>query len=92
LPIVRREVWKDDGHLIQLEKPAELIARLDAFVAVAERKIVLVPDSVLRRYRGTYSVGNSPAIVELKKGQLVLELNGDADIPLFAESDSRFFV
>jgi hypothetical protein len=32
LPIIRREVWKDDGHLIQLEKPAEQVARLDVFV------------------------------------------------------------
>src|SRR5579859_1945746 len=37
LPVVRREVWKVDGHLIQLEKPDELAKRIDAFITLAQR-------------------------------------------------------
>jgi pimeloyl-ACP methyl ester carboxylesterase len=92
VPVVRREVWKGDGHLVQLEKPAELIARLDAFVSVAERKTIPVPVATLRRYAGNYVLGGSPATVALKHGQLVLRLNGDADVPLFAASTATFFV
>jgi 3-oxoadipate enol-lactonase len=92
VPVVRREVWKDDGHLIQLEKPTELPARLEAFVALAERKTVSLPDSTLRRHKGTYSLANSRANVDVKNHRLVLQISGDADIPLFAESDSHFFV
>src|SRR5205085_4737570 len=47
LPVVRREVWKDDGHLIQLEKAAELTARLETFISVVERKTVAVLASTL---------------------------------------------
>jgi len=92
VPIARREVWKGDGHLIQMEKPADLTARLDAFVAVAERKIVTVSPAILREYVGTYALGNPPAKIELEKDRLVLEIGGDVDVPLFAASESLFFV
>ena len=55
LPVVRREVWKDCGHLIQLEKPGELIARLETFIAMAGRKTIPFSASILQRYKGTYS-------------------------------------
>ena len=92
VPVVRREVWKDDGHLIQLEKPDELAARLDAFVAIAQRKIVAVPAATLDNYLGNYRLGNSLARIVRNDRGLVLQLNGDADVPLFAASDSLFFV
>lgn len=92
LPVVRREVWKDDGHLIPLEKPDELVNRLQAFVNVVERPTVLVPVSTLRQFAGDYTLGGSVAKVALKNNRLVLQLGGDADVPLFAQSASRFFV
>jgi 3-oxoadipate enol-lactonase len=92
VPVVRREVWKDDGHLIPLEKPAELVNRFEAFAALAERKSVSVPLATLQLYEGTYALGNSIARIELKSDRLVLQLNGDAEVPLFADSDSQFFV
>ena len=92
VPIVRREVWKDDGHLLQLEKPQELVERLKAFIGLAERKTVPLPEARLQGCVGTYSFLNAPANVGEKGGHLVLRLNGDADIILFAESESRFFV
>lgn len=92
LPVVRREVWKDDGHLVQLEKPAEVANRLKTFIALAERKTVSVRQSTLRKYAGTYMIGASAGKIDLKKGHLVLQLNGDADVRLFADSESTFFI
>ena len=92
VPVVRREVWKDDGHLVPLEKPSDLFNRLQAFVALAERKTVSVPLAMLEHYEGGYKLGNSTANVALKRDRLVLEVNGDADVPLFADSDTHFFV
>ena len=92
VPVVRREVWKDDGHLIPLEKPTELVTRLEAFITLAERKTIALPLVTLRGYEGAYALGTSTAKIAIKSGRLVLQLNGDADVPLFAESDSQFFV
>jgi pimeloyl-ACP methyl ester carboxylesterase len=92
VPVVRREVWKGDGHLVQLEEPQKLVERLEAFVGLAERKTIPLPAAALHGCAGTYSFLNAPARVEEKGGHLVLQLNGDADIILFAESESRFFI
>ena len=92
VPVVRREVWKDDGHLIPLEKPTELVTRLEAFITLAERKTIALSLVTLRGYEGAYALGTSTAKIAIKSGRLVLQLNGDADVPLFAESDSQFFV
>lgn len=92
VPVVRREVWPDDGHLIPLEKPAELVSRLQTFIAIAERKIVPVPQTTLQPYTGNYAFGSSTATIALKSGRLILQLSGDADVPLFADSDASFFV
>jgi 3-oxoadipate enol-lactonase len=92
VPVVRREVWKDDGHLIPLEKPLELVNRLQTFVTIAERRTISVPTATLRRYEGRYSFGDSTAKIALKGDHLTLQLSGDVDVPLFANSDSQFFV
>jgi 3-oxoadipate enol-lactonase len=91
-PVVRREVWKDCGHLIQLERPTEVVSRIQGFISLAERKTISLPAATLRNYEGKYAFGNSTAQITLKSDRLVLQLSGDADIPLFAESDSLFFV
>lgn len=92
VPVARREVWKGDGHLIPLEKPAELLERLQRFITLAERSTVSVPVTTLRNYVGTYTFVNSTAKVDLRNNRLVLQLSGEADVPLFADSDSQFFV
>jgi pimeloyl-ACP methyl ester carboxylesterase len=91
-PVVRREVWKDSGHLVQLEKPAELTDRLATFISVVQHKIISLPLAVLQRYSGVYSLPNSRLIVNTIKERLVLQINGDADVPLFAESQTHFLV
>src|SRR5262249_36206341 len=66
LPVVRREVWNDDGHLIELEEPGRLVARLEAFMSVVKRPTVDVPQPTLKKYVGAYSLGGSPAVIALK--------------------------
>jgi 3-oxoadipate enol-lactonase len=92
MPVVRREIWKDVGHLIQLEKPAEVVSRLETFIGLAQRKTVALPATTLQSYQGTYSFFDAPAKIVFKKNHLVLQLNGEADIVLFAESETHFFV
>jgi len=92
VPVVRREVWKGVGHLIALEDPAQVVARLDAFIAIARRPTVAVARAALDTYAGSYALGGSVAIVALEHDRLVLRLNGDADVLLFAASPTRFFV
>jgi pimeloyl-ACP methyl ester carboxylesterase len=92
LPVVVREVWKDSGHLIQLEHPQELVARFNRFVALALRKEVTVAPATLERYVGLYKLPNSTATVALKGKHLVLAIPGLSDRRLFAASDSEFFL
>jgi pimeloyl-ACP methyl ester carboxylesterase len=92
LPVARREVWKGDGHLIQLEEPAALAKRIEDFARVVERPTVAVPAKTLAGYAGRYRVGNAPATVALAGPRLVMRLNGDADVRLFAAARSDFFV
>lgn len=92
VPVVRREVWASDGHLIPLEKPAELVSRLQAFISLVERKTTQVSIATLHRYEGTYAFGNSTAHIAIKKDRLVPQIGGDADVPLFPDSESHFFV
>jgi len=92
VPVVRREVWKDAGHLVQLEKPDELVARLDAFLEIAEQRFIPLPADKLTKFAGAYLFLNSTALITVKRGRLVLRIDGDADIPLFAASETSFFV
>jgi len=90
--VVRREVWAGAGHLVQLEDPARVVSRLESFSAVIERKVVRPPVEVLQKYAGRYRLGKSLVAVAMKDRHLVLEINGDAAVPLFAENQSHFFV
>jgi pimeloyl-ACP methyl ester carboxylesterase len=49
LPIVFMEVWKDCGHMIQMERPDDLVMRLQRFSALADRRETSVPQETLRR-------------------------------------------
>jgi 3-oxoadipate enol-lactonase len=92
LPIVSFEVWKNCGHLIQLEKPSELVARLQRFAAIADRREEVVPAAELRTLAGKYKFFNRSLAVSLKNDRLWLGLPDTPDKPLFAASNSRFFV
>jgi 3-oxoadipate enol-lactonase len=77
VPIAAFEVWKDTGHLIQLQKPAELVARLDQFVALAEREEIQLTSRQLLEYGGHYKMGNGLANVTVRENHLILEIPGD---------------
>jgi 3-oxoadipate enol-lactonase len=92
VPLASFEVWKDTGHLIQLQRPAELVARFNRFVALTERKDVHLTDSLLNTYVGWYKLGNRLASVTLKDSRLVVEIPGNPYYWLFAASEARFFL
>jgi len=92
LPVASLEVWKNTGHLIQIEKPAELVSRFNRFVSLAERKETHLTDEQLRTYIGEYGLGNRFASVTLRDHRLVVEIPGDPYYWLFAASDTRFFL
>ena len=86
------EVWKDTGHLIQLQKPAELVARFNRFVSLAERKEVSLTDRQLAAFVGWYKLGNRLASVTLKDSRLLVEIPGNPYYWLFAASDRKFLL
>lgn len=92
LPIVSFEVWKNCGHLIQLEKPADLVSRFQRFAALADRHEAPVPPAELRDLAGEYKFSNRSIRISLKENRLWLGLPDTPDKPLFAASGSRFFV
>jgi pimeloyl-ACP methyl ester carboxylesterase len=92
LPLAKFEVWQDTGHLIQLQRPAQLVDRLDRFAAIALRKEVSVPESRLKEYVGPYTCFNRASKLLLIDHQLVLEFPGDPYRWLFPASETRFFL
>lgn len=92
VPLATFEVWKDTGHLIQLQKPKELVTRFDRFVALVERKEVGLTDSQLDAYVGQYKLGNRHASVALKDHRLIAEIPGLPYYWLFPASETKFFL
>lgn len=91
-PVTRLEVWKDVGHLIQIQRPAELVERFNRFVVSVERKEVPISERQLAAYAGQYKVGSLAAVAFVQQGRLVLEFPGDPYYWLFAASETRFFL
>jgi 3-oxoadipate enol-lactonase len=92
LPVVLREVWKDAGHYIQLEKPDDLVKRIDRFSARIALKEVSLPPTALESCAGQYRIApglNSRITVDHQ--YLRLEAPGFAYQRLFAASPTQFF-
>lgn len=92
LPIAFFEVWKDAGHLIQLEHPQELAQRFERFARIADRKEAAVSADALRAYVGQYKFFNRTIGISLRDNRLRLALPDTPEKPLFAASATRFFV
>jgi pimeloyl-ACP methyl ester carboxylesterase len=92
VPLAKFEIWKQTGHLIQVQRPAELVERFNRFVRLVERKEVNVPERTLGEYVGRYTLFDRTATVTLKEGHLVLDFPGDPDYWLFAASETKFFL
>jgi hypothetical protein len=85
----QRETLKDCGHLISLEKPEYLTARITSFVQ--KYQIVTVPDNILATYAGRYKVNGEGEIL-VQAGRLMLHLPAEKDLPLFPVSESKFLI
>ncbi len=92
LPLASFEIWKNTGHLIQIQRPAELVSRFNRFVALASRKEANLAEPKLAEYVGPYKFNNRTATVKLREGHLVLEYPGDPYCWLFAASETKFFL
>ena len=92
VPLSSFEVWKDTGHLIQIQKPGDLVSRFNRFVSLATRKEIPLTESQLSAYLGQYKLGNRSANVSLKENHLIVEIPGNPYYWLFAASNTRFFL
>jgi 3-oxoadipate enol-lactonase len=92
VPLARLEVWKDTGHLIQIQRPAELVSRFNRFVSLAERKEASLTDRQLAVYVGRYKLFSRVGTLTLNDHHLVMEFPGDPYYWLFAASKTRFFL
>jgi 3-oxoadipate enol-lactonase len=92
VPLASFEVWKDTGHLIQIQRPAELVARFNRFVALATREDIDLTEDKLVTYTGQYTCFNHSSGVILQDGHLVLEIPGAPYYWLFAASETKFFL
>ena len=91
IPGARREVIAGAGHLIQLEKPAELARDVESFID--EHPVATIPPGALGRLVGTYekALFGLDAEFRLQGARLVLHVPTERDLPLFASSDSTFY-
>jgi hypothetical protein len=78
--------------MIQMERPADLVARIKKFSALADRREASVPPEILRRYTGDYKFGERTISISSAHGRLWLRLPDLPVKPLFASSANRFFV
>ena len=92
LPVAFLELWKDAGHMIQLQQPGQLAERFQRFARLADRREASVPSDTLRGYVGSYKFFNRIIILSLAGNRLEITLPDYPAKPLFAASFSRFFV
>jgi 3-oxoadipate enol-lactonase len=92
LPVASIEVWKDAGHLIQIQRPAEVVSRFNRFFQLATREEITMDEHKLATYTGEYNCFNRHSRVSIKDDHLVLEIPGDPYYWLFAASETKFFL
>lgn len=88
----RREVVRDAGHLIQLDQPTLLRDSIAAFIA--ETPTAAVSTERLQELTGQYApfVGGQSGTFYVRDGRLWGHLDGQRDVPLYALSDSTFYL
>jgi len=87
----QRDVVINAGDLVQLEQPEIVLEKLTNFVDRQQRVAVDVPVDVLQSYVGTYTSRNRGLTVTLDHGHLIAQAPGQANAPIFAESETKFF-
>ena len=86
----RRDVVTGVGHLVPLEAPEDLNARISSFLE--GHRVAAVPAERLARYCGRYEIWGGAAEVALRDGRLTLSLPAEKEMPLFPASDATFFM
>jgi CubicO group peptidase (beta-lactamase class C family) len=68
------------------------VARGEKVVLTSERKVIDVAPKTLEAYTGTYEMRPGfDMVVTLENGQLITQATGQPKIPIFAESETKFF-
>lgn len=69
------------------------LAHGEKFVLPSERKGITVSPAILEQYVGTYELSpNFDIVMTLESGQLMTQATGQEKFPLFAESETKFFL
>ena len=69
------------------------VAHGENVVLPSERKEITVPPAILAKYVGTYELmPNFDIVMTLEGGQLMTQATGQSKFPLFAESETKFFL
>jgi pimeloyl-ACP methyl ester carboxylesterase len=87
----QRDVVINAGDLVQLEQAEIVLEKLTNFVDRQQRVAVDIPADVLQSYVGTYAWRDKGLTVSLDNGHLIAQAPGQANAPLFAESETKFF-
>lgn len=81
------------------EAPGEIATKLAAVAHgelttfTSEQREISVPESVLRQYVGTYQIQPGVDVtMTLEGGQLMTQITGQPKFPVYAESESKFFL
>jgi CubicO group peptidase (beta-lactamase class C family) len=81
------------------QAPGEIATKLAAaahgeqVTFTSERKEVSVPEAVLRKYVGTYQIQPGVDVtMTLDGGQFMTQLTGQPKFPVYAESETKFFL
>lgn len=80
------------------DAPGGIVTRLaavalgEAVTLTSERKEITVAPGVLAQYVGTYELAPKVnMMITVENGQLISQVSGQGKVPLFAESETKFF-
>jgi hypothetical protein len=82
-----------NGQVEAIANAVAQVAHGEKVVLPSERKEITVSPTILGAYVGTYQLTPDFAIVmTLEGGQLMTQATGQSKLPLFAESETKFFL
>ncbi len=87
--------WVSAALLERFRHQSETASALPAPPPPPERKAIQLAPDILQRYIGTYASPERPELtsrITLETDQLMIQVGGQPKIPLFAESETGFFL
>jgi CubicO group peptidase (beta-lactamase class C family) len=86
------------SNLVRGAPPGQIVGYLAAIAhgekieLPSERKEITVAPALLKQYVGTYEIAPKVnMMIRLQEGQLISQLSGQGKVPLFAQSEAKFF-